>query len=619
VDVHRLSSAAHVLRHRGPDGTHTWTDTAQRTGMAFNRLALVGPASERQPFVDERAEVGTVVNGEVYGYGSIRAALEAEGARFKTASDCEVILHSYLREGSAFVRRLNGEFAFVIWDARTQTLIAARDRWGVKPLFYRIDARETVLASEAKAILSLTPRASWDVQSVFQQALAAMAPGRTLFEGIRQLEPGHLLIIRDGQARLSRYWDIDYHSSSAPLHTESLVEELRFALREAVKERLQGDYPVAAYLSAGVDSCGIAALAAQYAPTRVDTFTVDFAGADSEAQEARRCASQIGVHNHVLTVHQSDFADHFEDAVWHAETIGFNAVGVAKWLLSRFVRDHGYKAVLAGEGADELFAGYDFSLMDALDSSAPSQLVFARKLIYEADRVLSDRLGLPLHTYPMAAEHLPGRQEPFLLTSWRCGRGVFRHLLSEDLRERFVRDNPYEQFLEQIGADTLTGLSSVRKSLYLWQKSLFVSQILTGERLDMAHGIESRFPYLDNRVVAIAEKAPDAALINTRQGKRLLREALRGIVPEWIGHRPKRPFQAPPLSRSTHHEFAQYMLDVLTSQALRDSNLLDPGAVGRLLEIWPTLPAAAQDRLDPVIMMLLSLCALQKRYRLSLA
>jgi len=620
VDSAQLNIAAQALHHRGPDGRNIWLSSDKRVGMAFNRLALVGPRDEKQPFCDPDRQVYAVCNGEIYGYKAARTALEQLGARFTTRSDCELILHAYVQGGIDFVRQLNGEFAFVIWDERERTLFAARDRWGVKPLFFRVESGNTVLASEAKAILAMGVSAQWDAQSVFQHVFAAMGPRQTLFKDIRQLEPGHLLTIRAGRVESSEYWSIDYDADreAAASDKDALAEELRSALRAAVADRLHGDHPVASYLSGGVDSSAISAIATQCSGQPLDTFTVDFAHAGSEVEHASRVAAELGSRNHVLTLRETDFVGHFEDAVWQAETIGFNAIGVAKWMLSRFVGQHGYKAVLVGDGADELFGGYSFSVMDSVAGQSKSQAAYLQKMFALTSASLSHDIGMPLSAYPISASRFKDSRVPCLLTTWSYGRCIFRNLLAADFARQFERIDPFERFLEAIGERRLQRLTGMKKSLHLWHKSLFVSHILASERLDMAHSIESRFPYLDNRVVAVAEKVPDALLVAHGKEKYILREALRSIIPDWVRDRQKQPFQAPALSMSRNERFSRYMHDTLTGGAVRESGIFDQRAVTGLLERWRTLPEKTQERLDGAIMILLSFCAMQKRYGLTL-
>ncbi|MET3493973.1 asparagine synthase (glutamine-hydrolyzing) [Variovorax boronicumulans] len=612
VPAAALEAALDTLRHRGPDGRASWRSQDGLCGMGFHRLALVGAREQAQPF--HAGEVHAVVNGEIYGHAALRGALEAGGARFATDSDCEVVAHGYLSAGIGHMRGLNGEFAGVLWDARRRRLFAFRDRWGVKPLFYRLTPQGIHLASEVKALIALGARPRWDRASLFQHFFASIGPARTLFEGIGQVPPGHVLEWSAQGCTVTPFLDpADEPDEAARQRLAAAPREwmprLVEGLRQAVHDRFQGDAPVACYLSGGVDSATVAALAARHGRAGITAFTVDFGGGAGDAREAADIAAGLGLRHEVLPVAETQLVAHFADAVRHAETIGFNAIGAARWMLGRAVAGAGYKAVLTGDGADELFGGYGFSSVDRLCARSPSHARLMDQVLEGGRQALAAELGQPLPLFKLdPARH--GGQVPYLLASWNHQRSGLRHLLRPEFLEAFSGCNPYDALVEQTGASAPSGL---RRSLQLWRRSLFVNHILVSERFDMAHGVETRYPFLDNRVAAIAGMLPDDWLVEGAQDKRFLREAVAALTPEAARRAPKRPFEAPAaFAASGDGPFRRYLREVLHGDAARHSGIFDARQLQRLEARLPSLSGKSAQRVDGLLTMALSFFVLQQ-------
>ena len=365
----RLATALATIAHRGPDGSASWFSPDRLSALGHVRLSIIGLSNGDQPIGHARGDLNLVVNGEFYGFKAIRENLRAKGYHFITESDSEIALHLYDEYGMAFTDHLRGEFAAVLADRRSGELIAVRDRFGIKPLFYAIHNGDVLFASEIKALLALGVPARWDHAAV----LADMAHVRTnssMFADIHQVPPGCVAIAKDGNLQIRRYWSQDY-PTAAVLGEESrseaeIVEGFRAVLDDAVNERLTADVEVACYLSGGLDSSAVLGLAQAKLDRPIRAFTIKFEGEWDESPLARRTAEFTGSNYVEVPVSPRDMADALEDTVWHGEKPIFNANSAAKFLLSKAVRDAGIKVVFTGEGADEMLAGYPGERRDTI-------------------------------------------------------------------------------------------------------------------------------------------------------------------------------------------------------------------------------------------------------------
>ncbi|HYM25309.1 MAG TPA: asparagine synthase (glutamine-hydrolyzing), partial [Vicinamibacterales bacterium] len=362
-----MERAVRRLHHRGPDGQRVWVSDDRRAALGHARLSIIDLATGDQPIANEDERLRIVVNGEFYDFERARDALTRSGHSFRTKSDSEIALHLYEDRGAHAVHALRGEFAFALWDDRDRTLFAARDRFGIKPLYYTVHEGACYLASEVKAFLELGVPLAWDRETLFDThaMFMAHAPDRTLFAGVYQLPPGHFLFTDGERVRVEEYWDWDFpiERVSEPEPEASAerewIERLRETLGDAIRLRLRADVPVACYLSGGIDSSAVLGMAANCSPRPLQAFTLSFDHADyDEAPIAEETAKRAGAEYCRIDVRSAQLADDFADTVYHAERPIGNAHSVAKFMLSRAVRDSGVKVVLTGEGGDEIFAGY---------------------------------------------------------------------------------------------------------------------------------------------------------------------------------------------------------------------------------------------------------------------
>lgn len=602
VSAEALERATQCVAYRGPDLRRHWVAAHGRTGLGHARLSLIDLTTGSQPMANEDEMLRVVCNGEFYGFERIRGELEARGHRFRTRSDTEIALHLYEEHGVDCVHHLRGEFAFVIWDEHRGRLLAYRDRFGIKPLFYSVFGDTLYLASEVKALFAAGVPARWDRESVHQHLFVSMDQDRTLFGGVFQVPPGHYLLADDAGCSVVRYWDLDYPCGSArarELTEAEHVEELRAALDEAVRIRLRADVPVGCLLSGGIDSSAVLGLAMQHVSRPLHAFTVSFDHAVyDEAPLARETAAYLGADLEVLRVTSADFAAHFTDAIYHGETLGYNAHGVARYLLSRAVHRASYRVVLAGEGGDELFAGYVFAQQDLLwgQGAAPP---------------------------PPAGISLAGARaelgfDSSFLRALAEMRAIFGALLDRGFAAEFRGRDPYRDFVRRLDvAGQLAGRERPLQSLYLWCKSVFANYVLAAERLDMAHAVEVRLPLLDHVLFARVRDVPLPLLIRSMQEKYVLREAARPVLTDAVYRRSKQPFTSPPFTLDTTNPLYELVEDTLRGPALGAVPFFNRTTVAALLDSLPRMPESHRTRLDPALLMILSACVLQERFGLS--
>jgi asparagine synthase (glutamine-hydrolysing) len=614
VDRAALGRALGALGHRGPDGAGTWACGAGRAALGHARLAVVDPAGGAQPVASEDGLVVAVVNGEFYDFEALRCDLEGRGHRFRTGGDSEALVHLYEERGPDCLEALRGEFAFLLWDARARLLFAACDRFGVRPLCYAEHGGALWFASEAKALFAAGVPAAWDETSLAQAAqMQYPAPGRTLFRGVRALEPGHLLVASGGAARARAYWDLDYPLAGerpAPADGEA-AEAVRAALVDAVRVRLRADVPVAFQLSGGLDSGAVVAIAAGLGRATPPCFTVGFDDAAyDERSRAAELAAHVGAEVRVVEAPAAALVDAFGPAVEHGEGLAVNGHVAAKFLLSRAVRAAGYKVVLTGEGADEVFAGYAHLRHDHWAQGAGAAEALARLAAdngASAGLMLPDGPGLPLDAVGARLGFVPawleakaslGRRVASLLAGGGRaleGFDAYRHLLA--------------------GVDVggqLRGRERAHQSLYLWTKTALGGYILRtlGDGMEMAHGVEGRPPFLDHRLFEVARALPVGAKIRAGVEKHVLRAAVGPLLPQSTRARPKHPFLAPPFAGVAR----ELLRDVLRPPHL--PALFDGARVAAALDGLDALPAGERRALDPALCLAASAALLQRRYRL---
>ena len=628
VSPAKLERATKTLYHRGPDGQRQWISRDGRVGLGHARLSIIDLTTGGQPISSEDNRTHIIANGEFYEYEAIQRELESRGHHLRTRSDSEIALHLYEDVGVHCVHRLRGEFAFVIWDERQQTLIAARDRFGIKPLFYAWHHDTLYIASEAKALFAAGIPARWDEESVYQSFTFGGHQVRTLYDGVHLVPPGHYLIVTEKHFQITRYWDFNYPVSGQLASGRSDAEyiaEFRHELEEAVRIRLRADVPVGVYLSGGLDSCAVLGLATRHHPEPIRSFTLTFDDvAYDEGPIAREMAALAGAEFHTIPINQQHLAENFADAIVQSETLCVNAHGVAKFLLSRAVRDAGYKVVITGEGSDEILGGYAHFRRDMLLYNREGQdSAEIEKLLawLNENNAVSRGLLLPdgdvgnLDAVRRILGYVPSWFETF------SSRAVKAHILfSGDFSCHFKHRESYLQLLSDIDVPgQLSGRDPLHQSLYLWGKSVLANYILTmlGDRMEMAHSIEGRVPFLDHHVVECICRQPVNMKIRGMTEKYVLREAVRDVITDTVYRRQKHPFLSPPATLNPDQTFNIYVQDMLRGEVMASIPYFNHCEIVSMLDRIYTMDVGTRSAYDQILMPLVSMCAIHKAFGMS--
>jgi asparagine synthase (glutamine-hydrolysing) len=600
--------AIEVLRHRGPDAVSRWVAPTGAVGLAQARLSVVGIRNGAQPVSDESGQVMAVVNGEFYGYARQRRDLAGRGHTLVTDADSEIAVHLYEEDPAGFVEHLRGEFAVVLWDQARGRLLAIRDRFGVKPLYYAWIAGRLVLASEIKALFAAGAGRRWDAESFYDYLHACFAPERTLFDGIFQVPPGAMLAADQGGVRVTRYWDLDYPLATAPeadlIRGPAAVQAIRAQAAEAVRLRLVADVPVGFQLSGGLDSSSVTGLAAGQVELR--TFTVSFPGsALDEGDVAGRTARALGAEHHEVTVGSATYGSAAAEAITAGEMLQENGHGTARLALSGAIARAGLRVALAGEGGDELFAGYGHLQADAARSVSADQMALAQRSF---GRLAA---GQGPATLTGALRRL-GFIPAWLIDRCMTTSLPARRLLHRDLAAAFADRDCVGELIERADGQ-LRGRSPLHMSMYLFIRTWFCNYILAAERLDMARSVEVRLPLLDHRLFETVRRLPPDALAGP-QAKQVFRDAMRGYLTEEVFRGVKRPFFAPPAADG--RAAAAVLGRSIADGALDGSALFDRAAVASFLRQVETAAGPVTDVQDRLLHLISSVSILHDAYGL---
>ena len=605
ISLEALTRATQQIIHRGPDGNGTWMSPDGKVGLGHTRLSIVDLAGGHQPLSNEDGTIHAVVNGELYDFERIQRELEAKGHKLRTRSDSEILLHLYEEYGPECLRHMRGEFAFVLWDSANQLLFAGRDRFGIKPLYYAHHQGAVVLGSEAKALFGAGVRARWDRESFFQRTYMPCNPDRTLFEGVLQIPPGCYLLATRNNVQVVRYWDIAYPTREErplPLSEQDFIELFREKLDEAIRLRLRADVPVGIFLSGGVDSSAVLGMAARHVEKPLHAFTISFNDPEyDEVHIARESAAFVNAEFHPIPVDPVSFAQHISDAAWFGENVTTNSNSVARYLKAKAVHDAGYKVVLCGEGADEILAGYR-----QLEAELYSLEERASDPPHWRSTRFNEQLG--------SLQNILGNVPIFLRDAWYAQRSI-RTVFAPEFLDEYSRHNPFMTMLASMdGARNLPTWAPPHQAMYLWSKLILSNYILYADRMEMAHGVEVRLPFLDHHLFEVVQRMPLS--LYKRGQKYVLREAAKPYITETIYKRPKRMFAAPP-DATGESAMRQLADEVLRGPALQEVPFFDRKAVLKLLDKLQTGDRAFSTSVDPLVKMVLSTCLLQMRFKVS--
>ena len=585
VSEETLVRMATAIRHRGPDGAGVYA--GRRVGLAHRRLSIIDVDNGAQPMTNEDGSVLITYNGEVYNYIELRATLLSLGHQFKTQSDTEVLVHAYEQWGESMLQRLNGQFAFAIYDLRNETVFLARDRFGVRPLYYASAHGDLYFASEVKAIFAtgeVPARPDYAGLDEVFTLWASRAP-RTPFKGVSQLEPGAYAVWRDGRLRLGRYYEPRLvEGMLEPAGSISTLDDL---MRTGVDLRMRSDVPVGGYLSGGLDSSITCALAAAASPHKLRTFSVAFEDPQfDESAFQEMVASDVGSEHRVQRIGADEIAAVFPDVVRHAETPLIRTAPAPMYLLAKLTREAGIKVVLTGEGADELFLGYD---------------IFKETLVRlfcmrQPGSKLRPRLFNRLYPYLAQSGRAGEFWRNFFLNAGPSTDPLFSHMPRFLLTARIKDFYSAATRVQLAGADPLAELrqslpggfmqwSPVNRAAYLELTVLLPSYLLSsqGDRMGMAHGVEGRFPFLDHRLFEFAASLPTQSKLRGLREKDILRRWAQGVVPPKVQQRGKQPYRAPDAPAFFGSKAPEYVREMLSPDAIRRIGIFDATAVAGLV------------------------------------
>ncbi len=576
-----------VIAHRGPDDVGLRVDTF--AGLAHRRLSIVDLAAGHQPLANEDESIWIVFNGEIYNHAQLRGELETAGHRYHTRSDTETIVHAYEQWGDACVERLRGMFAFAIWDAARRRLLLARDRLGIKPLYWALSGTRVAFGSEIKAILKsgIVPVEANEQAIPELLSTRYLSGTETMFRGIHRLLPGHTLVFERGTVTTHQWWDVPVGAppAAAARSDADLVAEFRQRLEEAVRTRLMADVPLGMFLSGGLDSSAIAALMARMIDRPLQTFSVAFEDrAFSELEYAREVARAIGADAHEVVIGANDFFSALPRLVWHEDEPIAHPSSVPLYFVSRLAREH-VKVVLTGEGSDELLAGYGKYPRALANWRGGAAWTLAPEPFraFVASRIvpsLPGRLGRYASRSFLAMPRTP--EAMFFDNFAAIGLRRQASLLHSRMADHATMDTAYGP--SRACFDSPGGQSTVLdRLLYTDLKTYLVELLMKQDQMSMAASIESRVPFLDHPLVEFAAGLPPRMKLRGFTTKWILREAVKPLLPSSILSRRKMGFPVPfgIWTRTTHPALLR---DVLLDRRTRERGITDPAAVSALIE-----------------------------------
>ncbi|CEI94085.1 Putative Asparagine synthetase [Rhizopus microsporus] len=570
-----LETSLQYIQHRGPDSNGIFVSDCGRCGLGHARLSIIDLTGGQQPLSNASKDIHAVVNGELYDFERIRAELEQKGYSFKTKSDSEIVLPLYEEYGLSFLEHLRGEFAVCIFDSRRNRFIIARDRFGIKPLFYTIQNGTLLVASEMKAFIPMGLKAEWNVDCIMNGG--ELLGNKTCLKGVYKLPPAHYLVAQpNGFFEIRSYWDADYPEKNVKdtRSVDEMIQGVRERLMESIRLRLRADVPVGVYLSGGIDSSCVAGIATailreKNPQAKIKAFTISFKDSKDhdESAIADRTAQFIDADFEKLELTENDLLENFEESVWHIEAPQINLNGVGKFMLSKLVRDRGYKVVLTGEGSDEHFAGYTLFYRDYLrepDNAGPEEF-----------RVTDDeRAGLSKSLLETLGKNAASTKQPRLddyeelVKTSKAVNGVTGYVFlskvfsltpknfKPEVFQKYGQPNPALNIVETINGIARAKANKkwhpLHTSLYIENHTMLPNYLCNalGDRSEMAHSVEARTPFLDHPLCEYVNGLPPSVKIKIEKDgnlneKWILKEAVKPYITEEIYKRIKHPYIAP--------------------------------------------------------------------------
>jgi len=580
VGAGEVKSMCDAIIPRGPDDEGYYIHG--NVGLGMRRLSIIDVAHGQQPVWNEDETICVVLNGEIYNFREIRRDLSLRGHCFRTSSDTEVIVHLYEEYGDECLDHLQGMFAFALWDSRQQRLLVARDRLGIKPLFYGEFDGRLVFGSELKSLLKLPAierQLNWSAVGHLFSFLSTSAQ-ESIIDGVHKLEPGHFITVERGLVQVRRYWDVAFQ----PDHYRSeqqTIEELRALLEDAVRMCMISDVPLGAFLSGGLDSSSVVALMSRHSAAPVKTFSIGFADPDyDESPYARQVAQAFGTEHHELILNP-DISTVMQDMAWHLDEPFGDSSAIPTYMVSQLASQH-VKVVLSGDGGDELFAGYDKYLVEQKERRYRQIPATLRRTMAMAGDLMPE--GMKGRNF---LRHFAYEGHDRYLDAATLFRRDEKHRLFQDgIAQRVLAADPWWYLRSCLSRASAHGDSHWLSALqYADIKNYLPLDILTKvDRMSMAHSIEARVPLLDYRLVEFAATIPADLRLHNGSTKHIFKQAMRGLLPDEIIDRRKKGF-AIPLGRWFRGELDGFARDLLLSDTSRARGIFNAGYIEKLLRL----------------------------------
>ncbi|MBK7631093.1 MAG: asparagine synthase (glutamine-hydrolyzing) [Ignavibacteriales bacterium] len=600
ITSNALRRMVSVQQYRGPDETGAYID--DHIGLAHARLSIIDLKDGTQPIHNEDKSLWIIYNGEVFNYPELRKELISCGHKFYTTSDTEVILHLYEEKGINCINELNGQFAFAIWNSKNRTLFLVRDRVGIVPLHYAIQNQRLYFASEVKAIFANNEiNRSFDPESLDQIfTYWTTLPGKTAFSNIKELPPAHYMLISQNEIKTAKYWDLDFASNTETVKRKSddLVNEISETLMDSVKIRLRADVPVGTYLSGGLDSSALTETVKKNFNNELRSFGIRFENKDyDEGRFQNEVVDFLKVNHSEIIASNDAIGANLENVLWHTEKPLLRTGPIPLYILSGLVNQSGYKVVLTGEGADEIFGGYDifkeakirnFWAKDPDSKLRPLLLGRLYPYIFKDDRLKQTLIAF-------FKNGIDNPDDPFFSHNIRWkNTSKIKNFFSNQVKDSTQNYDSYSELMKLLPAkyfywDTVTK-SQFLESLIFLSNYLLSSQ---GDRVAMAHSVELRVPYLDHRVIELLGKVNSEIKINGLNEKYLLKQVFKNRLPSNIIRRWKNPYRAP-INKALLSNNLNLVKDYCSEDALKRTGIFDPFKVMKLFNKLGKLDKAGE-------------------------
>lgn len=579
------------IKHRGPDESGIFIDN--NFGFGSVRLSIIDIETGQQPLPNIDNSLWIAFNGEIFNYIELRKELEEKGHRFRTQGDTEVIVHLYQEYGEDSLAKLNGQFVFAIWDKNKKEVFLARDRIGIRPLFYYHSADLFVFGSEVKSIFEhkkVERKISEKGISEIFTFWANISPN-SVFEGIKECPPGHYLKFKDGNLQVKKYWQLSFVSPSNYFKgsLKDAVEEFENLLHDSIRIRLRADVPVAAYLSGGIDSSVTTAFIKDIEPGILQTFSIGFSEKEFDESEYQNLVSEyFNTRHKSLNCSSKEISEIFPEIVWHTETPILRTSPAPMYYLSKFVRNNNIKVVITGEGADEFLGGYNIFKENKIrrfwskfpDSKLRPLLLKKLYPYLPALQKASPELLRLFFAYRLNDTDSPIYSH---LLRWKSTSNIKNHFSSE-LKERLKNYDVYSKLLNELNGE-FQNIDPMAKAQHI-EIILFLSGYLLssqGDRMGMANSVEGRYPFLDHRIIEFCASLPPDYKLKGLNEKILLKTMMKGKLPEQILTRSKQAYRAPILESFIGKNAPDYIFDILSNKKITEAGIFNPNSVTRLI------------------------------------